>query len=334
MNSRVKNRKKLMNINEIKTSIGSFLGPYLGKPYYTLMKLLRIQLGLPIDYDGNEANSYIKQLLESNKPCMIARFGETELRTCVAYINKKNGIKFGIKNFLRRESFTWDERIKHRMFALAGLTPATPETLDFFSKKLIEDMKLVDILGSWITFEERVQPYLPSAKFIPLNDLDPWKHKSPWTTALKEKKVLVIHPFEKTIKQQYKRRNLLFNNESVLPEFELITMKPFFPLMDTNYKYNSWFESLDDMCKKISKINFDIAIIAAGPYGFHIAAHIKRTGKKAVHLGGVTQLLFGIKGKRWDNTDVEKKLYNKHWIRPLASDTPKNSQKIENKCYW
>ena len=146
--------------------------------------------------------------------------------------------------------------------------------------------------------------------------------------------IVNLYPFEKTIKQQYKRRNLLFNNESVLPEFELITMKPFFPLMDTNYKYNSWFESLDDMCKKISKINFDIAIIAAGPYGFHIAAHIKRTGKKAVHLGGVTQLLFGIKGKRWDNTDVEKKLYNKHWIRPLASDTPKNSQKIENKCYW
>lgn len=40
-----------------------------------------------------------------------------------------------------------------------------------------------------------------------------------WTTALKGKKVLVIHPFVDTIKKQYEKRDKLFET-SKLPTFE------------------------------------------------------------------------------------------------------------------
>ena len=50
------------------------------------------------------------------------------------------------------------------------------------------------------------------------------------------------------------------------------------------------------MKNQIVKTDFDIAIIGAGAYGFSLAAFIKKIGKKAVHLGGPTQVLFGIKG--------------------------------------
>ena len=75
---------------------------------------------------------------------------------------------------------------------------------------------------------------------------------------------------------------------------------------------------------------FDIAIIGCGAYGMPLAAYCKQIGKKAVHLGGATQLLFGIKGKRWDNYS----LYNDYWVRPLESETPRNAGKIESGCYW
>ena len=33
-------------------------------------------------------------------------------------------------------------------------------------------------------------------------------------------------------------------------------------------------------------------------------------------MSGATQLLFGIKGKRWDDHPVISKLYNPAWVRP------------------
>ena len=90
------------------------------------------------------------------------------------------------------------------------------------------------------------------------------------------------------------------------------------------------------MKKEIDKIDYDICIVGAGAYGFPLAAHVKRSGKKAIHLAGVTQLLFGIKGSRWENFIVwpYMNLFNEHWIRPLGIEKPKNANQVEGACYW
>ena len=44
------------------------------------------------------------------------------------------------------------------------------------------------------------------------------------------------------------------------------------------------------------KFDFDVALIGCGAYGFPLAAKLKTAGKQAIHLGGVLQALFGIKG--------------------------------------
>jgi hypothetical protein len=99
------------------------------------------------------------------------------------------------------------------------------------------------------------------------------------------------------------------------------------------------------MKSEIDKVDYDICLIGCGAYGFHLAAHVKRTGKKAVHLGGALQLLFGIKGKRWEDPyyGVHKwkipygsytNLMNEFWVRPSINETPINAEKVENSCYW
>ncbi len=88
------------------------------------------------------------------------------------------------------------------------------------------------------------------------------------------------------------------------------------------------------MKERIRCIDFDIAIIGAGAYGLPLASFIKNMGKKAIHLGGATQLLFGIKGKRWDNLPYFRKLYNENWVRPLPDEIPDNFQAVESGCYW
>ena len=55
---------------------------------------------------------------------------------------------------------------------------------------------------------------------------------------------------------------------------------------------------------------------------------------KGIHMGGATQILFGIRGSRWDRMPFFQQLYNEYWIRPLAQETPANFKKVERGCYW
>jgi hypothetical protein len=120
-----------------------------------------------------------------------------------------------------------------------------------------------------------------------------------------------------------------------LPEFELKTYQPFYlGIRENPDKTKDFFRNLECMKKGIAEIDFDIALTAAGPYGFLLAADIKRRGKQAVVVGGVLQMIFGIKGNRWDAVHKYKELYNDYWIRPGEEYKPKNYSDIDGGCYW
>ena len=143
------------------------------------------------------------------------------------------------------------------------------------------------------------------------------------------------------------KRNFLFSNKDILPDFDLIVYKAIQSVSDCEVPYNDWFEALNTMEKDINEIDFDICLLGCGAYGLPLAASIKRNGKKAFHIGGGLQLLFGIKGKRWDRDDYGKEhnlpflfekpyksLYNEYWVRPSLSETPNNVEKADRASYW
>ena len=66
---------------------------------------------------------------------------------------------------------------------------------------------------------------------------------------------------------------------------------------------------------------------------FPLAAYVKRLGKQSVVTAGATQLLFGIKGARWDKAETPVP-YNDNWIRPRESEKPSGAQSVESGCYW
>ena len=88
------------------------------------------------------------------------------------------------------------------------------------------------------------------------------------------------------------------------------------------------------MCKDISKIDFDVALLGCGSYGLPLANYIKNLGKSAVYIGGGLQLYFGIKGKRWENSQDITKFYNDYWTRANTNETPNTSNMVEGGCYW
>ncbi len=293
---------------------------------------------LKLDYHGQAASDFIKDMLTSSNPCMICRLGSNELKTTLSYldiISKENFVSKAVM-YVRGDigPFWWDDRLKTAMRNVAGFFPTNARCHREFAKLMLSDIQNIDLLGSWLTDEVRLASYMPRAKTVRLVDLEPYYHSNPWSEVLEGKRVLVIHPFEETITTQYEKRHLLFDDPRVLPHFELITLKAVQSNAANKTGFSNWFDALEHMCKRVAELDFDIAIIGAGAYGLPLASFVKGMGKKAVHLGGATQLLFGVKGRRWDDVPFFKRLYNDNWVRPLPVETPDMFEIVEDGCYW
>lgn len=307
---------------------------------YKLPELIKEQ-------DPNKASNMIYNLLVSDKPCMIARLGSTELSIIVNYLGIKSE-KHSIIKFIqgKQPEWWWNKNIMNQMQQWSGFFPADKKNLTKFCELMLEDIPEVDILGSWIPKEYYIKEYLSNRNFIQLRLLEPFWSNTPWTKALEGKKVLIVHPFAEEITSQYlNNKNVLFQNPLILPNFEIKTLKAVQSLGGNNNTFKNWFDAFEYMKRSIDNIDYDICLLGCGAYGFPLAAHIKRTGKKAVHLGGALQLLFGIRGKRWENPLYGVKawgipygsyssLMNKYWIRPNEKNKPQNIQKVEGGCYW
>jgi hypothetical protein len=284
------------------------------------------------------ANNLIANELTSDKPSMIARFGSTEMLCLTNYLGVKDKKTFkNFRSYINSQTppWWWEDSTIQQMQRWSGFFPPSINKIEQFCELILNDIPQVDILGSWLKQESFFQRELETAKKVVLEDIEPFFTSNPWTEALEGKIILVVHPFSETIKQQYSKRELLFDN-NLLPTFELKTIKAVQSIAGAETEFKDWFEALESMKYQIDNTEFDICIIGAGAYGFPLAAHVKRIGKKAIHLAGVTQLLFGIKGKRWEQYVVwpYTNLYNEHWVRPRENEKPTNAQIVENACYW
>lgn len=295
--------------------------------------------------DPDKVSEIIFNLLASGKPCMIARYGAFELATIVNYLaNRKD--KHSVIKYIqgKQPQWWWNTALLNSLKANAGFFPITIEEIARFCDLMIEDSKLVDVLGSWQQNEDFLSEQLFDAVKIQLMYLDPYWSKLPWSRALEGKRVLVVHPFAETIKAQYEKRKFLFQKQDVLPEFKQIeVIKAVQSIGGESHGFKDWFEALEYMKAEIDKHDYDVCLIGCGAYGFPLAAHVKRMGKQAVHMGGSLQLLFGIMGNRWDH-DVphyEKGIFiyyagleNEYWVRPSVNERPKTYKSVEGSCYW
>ena len=164
--------------------------------------------------------------------------------------------------------------------------------------------------------------------------LESFRFDSPWTKELKGKKILIISPFKSTIDEQLRVKDKIWENKDVLPDATYITYESIQSIGGKG-PHKDWYESFDKMCKDISNIDFDVALLGCGSYGLPLSGFIKsKLGKSAIYIGGGLQLYFGIKGKRWDSSPDITKFYNEYWTRPSQNETPQSGQMVEGGCYW
>lgn len=273
-------------------------------------------------------NILIEELLLQPSACLVARHGHVELLAAAGY------------------DFYSEVSNMQNLHLNAGVFPNSQDVGRRWAELYLESLREVDCLCEWncrdgrfIEVENLFAKYSPNAKIInDLKVLTPFLEQQPWTLSLEGMRVLVVHPFKKSIEKQYPNRDKIFDKKKILPEFKSLQVIPAVQTIAGNRddRFHNWFDALDWMCNEINTADFDVALIGAGAYGLPLAAHVKKLGKKAIHVGGGLQLLFGIKGSRWENDPGYGlgEVVNEHWVKPLPEECPSNAKSIEGGCYW
>lgn len=291
-------------------------------------------------YSGSAGNDYVREVLDTaDSDICIAKFGTVELRNLVAFIAHSHRIKQPqeIYYYLRGYQSLFPVDTFASLCHNAGFFPRNIDLGDRWMQLVLSELKDIDILGSYQRLERQLDKELQHTIKIDIHSyIAPYLYKHPWTAALYGKRVLVVSPFSDSINHQYERRQQLFDNPEVLPEFaDLLTIKAVQSIAGTQTAYADWFEALESMKQQMDATSYDVALIGCGAYGMHLATHAKRTGHIGIHTAGWTQMLFGIYGNRWLNDEPQfKRFINPYWVRPSVDETPATAQSIENGCYW
>jgi len=275
--------------------------------------------------DGNNVISYYLKL---GKPFCAGKIGVTELNLLYCNHTLENAKRF-------------QPHLQHEVEDIAGLYPYNIETTKKFASDMHSALSEVDLIPVWNQvnplFEKYVfETYCPQAYKTKLQHLEPYFFEKPWTDHLNDKTVLVMSPFTESIEKNYNNLEKIWNGK-IKPNFKLKTLKYPFALKINPTAQLKWSKSNDiyqEYLELMNNIEFDICITGTGYTSLLFAAAAKRLGKVGIHLGGSTQILFGIKGQRWREIKEFQPLFNEHWTDPLDSEKPENRNIVEGACYW
>jgi hypothetical protein len=277
--------------------------------------------------DPQEGNDRLAELI--HKPGVAGKIGGTEMKLVRVYWRKRDAGDV-CQNFGR---YAW------WAYVSSGIYPNDARTLSRFCREYLPVLGEIDLLSVWFNFgEARARRlFAPKAELCRITALEPYFHERPWSAQLAGKRVVVVTPFEKTTLSQYARREKIWRtNPSILPEFgslRIVRCPQLAGIMEEP-EYPDWFAGLDALKARLSAEPFDVAIIGAGAWSLPLAAHAKALGAFGVHMGGATQLLFGIMGGRWRGNKLFEPFVNDAWTAPADEERPKKFRLQENGSYW
>lgn len=274
-----------------------------------------------------QGNQAIAELIRQKKPAAIGKIGSSELN--------------GVLNYLRHRQAdglcqTWG-KTRTLLNVNAGVFPDDPSIFSRFCSDFLTDLRQMDITGVWFHFGERriMRDYAGQSRYTELRGLEPYYHDQPWSQELAGKKVLVISPFISSIESQYQKRQQVWaSRPEMLPDFQLHLIRCPLSAALAPPQDSDWLAARDRMTHEMAKIDFDVAIIGAGAWSLPLAVRAKQMGKIGIHLGGSAQILFGVKGGRWDTHPIISSFFNEYWVRPSQQDRPQEAHRIEGGCYW
>ena len=282
--------------------------------------------------------------LELGVPCLIGRLGGTESRVIGAWLRR-------FDPDARRELNRWlwpgpYGKRAQQLQNLSGVYPVQRADIDAFVHLYMDAMASVDVLGVWgrpFTWPEGIPMRDPAVEITHIEAVAPWieswdavlrgsSGKTPWSTGLNGRRVLVVSPFAQSIQRQFERIGRVFPGTQS-HGFELTALRA--PMtLGGGPDGSTWHDQLNQLQDEIRNTPHDVALVSAGAYSLPAAAASKEAGAIGVHCGGSLQLFFGVMGARWETNPNVSRFVNESWVRPSPSETPKNAFAVEGGCYW
>lgn len=282
-------------------------------------------LGIPV-YDYETQQRKIAELLAEERPICIMRPGNGEY---VSAWQRDEAKFFGTKRYQNKGMYS----------IMNGNKELYEKWVNQFNQDMSESDAVV-LMGN----RDRMEEYLCVAYWHPkelfhLNCLEysPYSKNAPydsWVYSLKGKRVLIVSLFADTMQKQLLKLDQIWGEKNPIKDTEFIFQKSvWYSANSPTSEFSTWFEALEYIDSQIAKKEFDVAIVSAGPFSMSLCANIKRRGGKAIQYGGSLQLLFGIRGNRWENMPISK-YFNDSWTRPSMEETPADAVECEGACYW
>jgi hypothetical protein len=278
-------------------------------------------------------NHAIKDALEKGHGLAVGKLGTCEAETMYLFHHKHP------YNWITQTAMTRN----------AGLWPASNATLHewatHMSKHVLPHM---DAVAAWYNPEHEnvvLKAYAPTARIESgLDWLNPWHDL--WTTVIpSDVKVAVVCPFAESIVHQTPHLNHLFPQPiwpTPLPQ--IIPIKTgCSPVYDStspaawpdHIQKGGWRIAVVDIVRSVVSSGARVALVGCGALSLPIVVALKARGIVAIHTGGSTQCIFGIRGKRWiTDREIAPLLHSPLWTNPRPSETPTHATTIEGGCYW
>jgi hypothetical protein len=299
--------------------------------------------------DNDVLYAYILSAFESDKPFIIPRIPATENR--IAHIGDlmlNTGIMTNEMNQVIQGQL-------HPLKTIAGILVKNSDHVIEYSQKYMEAFRNCELYAGWEKHGEMYMHISQSHDYMTdkfadkrmiwasIYDIFNYIYATPWTHALRGKRVLIISAFADSIMEKIPIRDQIYDGVDLFPGCTFQVIRPpqtqgALPDGKSPETEEYFGVHLAEFEKQLDEIRdtYDIALVSCGGYGNLVCNHIFKSGKSAIYVGGVLQMYFGILGKRWYKTanDNIQLFINEHWSRPKENEKPNGISQIEGGCYW
>ena len=295
--------------------------------------------------DQTAGAQWIRDALRRGKPFFAGKIGTSELDGLYFYLGGR------CSSSLTPSIPSYPAAVRKNLSVNAGLFPPTNESLDAWAASMISDvLPLLDCVAQWnpaAPMEEAsiLQVACPGAVRCRLRSFEPYyepERENQWSLALPDR-VAVVSPFAPSIAKQWAKRAEVWGSRGVWNErTEVIPVRcGYSPLLTDAAEENAWppevgtwRQAVTKMAEAVVATGATVALLGCGALSLPLGAELKRRGLSAIHMGGATQILFGIKGRRWATHDVISTFFNESWVPPSPDEIPSRAASVEGGCYW
>lgn len=269
-------------------------------------------------------------------------------------IGRIGGVEYDSYEFYKRNGFKLDNVYFRNFFDYCGyydldMSEEVYKKFIIIFEKYYANCDIIGIAGESLYTYEIAGKSKPYYKQMVIDDLlkikdtlkfsytvlESFKYFDIIFPKLDGKKILIISPFEKEIMEQLKICDKLFDDNNLFkkfkyPQFSKVEyINTFLTTNKFQCPHRNTMETFESYKQQIKDKDFDVALLICGAYSYPIATYIlSELNKSAIHLGGIGQLFFGIKGGRYLTTYFEQ-MMNSNWIYPYQIITS-NANGVSN----